>query len=157
MVIKKCRQCGWFWFPGNSLFSFKPAQEAKVNYYRLWNLPPSTKGLMLPVAVLLVLVGGAAVAVRLVRDQQRAIIDAAGVVSEFSVVYLGSGTEVVSFKSVTPLTTVDYRRSIDSEWTPVVVNKAGQIYSFSLVGLEEGTEYELRIFGKIYKFQTAMP
>ncbi len=157
LTIKKCRDCGWFWFPGNSLFSFKPAQEAKVNYYRLWNLPPAVGGLMLPVAVLLVLIGGGAVALQLVKTQQYALINASGVITQFSAVYLGDGRAIVSFRSQLRLSAIEYRKFGDSNWVNIIVNSTTDIYQLDLSQLEENTNYEFRIFGKIYKLETRRP
>lgn len=157
MVVKRCRQCGWFWFPGNTLFSFKPAQEAKTNYYRLWNLPPSTAGLMLPIAALVVLIGGGLVAIKLVRDQQYALINASGVITEFTAVYEGNGQVTLSFKSVLPVKFIDLRKAGDSAWTTIMITPQDQQYQFNLAGLSEGTEYELKIFNKIYRFTTTKP
>lgn len=154
MVVKRCRQCGWFWFPGNTLFSFKPAQEAKTTYYRLWNLPPAAAGLMLPIAALVILIGGGVVAIKLVRDQQYAFINASGVVSEFTVTDLGSGKVIVSFRSQLPLTAIQYRRAGETEWTTVVTHSANNLYELNLSGLTPATAYELQIFAKIYHFTT---
>lgn len=155
MVVKKCRQCGWFWFPGNTIFSFKPAQEAKINYYRLWNLPPSSAGLMLPIAALLVLIGGGAVAIKLVRDQQYVLINASGVISEFSVTYLGDGQELLSFKSQTPVSAIQYRKLGDSVWSSALLSSQTNVYQLTLSGLEVNAIYQVQIFNKIYSFQTS--
>lgn len=154
MVVKKCHQCGWWWFPGNTIFEFKPAQEAKINYHRLWNLPASSGGLMLPIAALVVLLAGAVIATRLVSQQQFIYTNAASVVSEFSSTYLGNGQAMISFMSQTKLTEVEFKRLGDSEWKLVPVSSETYFYELDLNGLEENAVYQVRIFTKIYSFTT---
>ncbi len=68
---KRCMACGWWWFGGNSLFEFKPAQEAKVAYFRYWGTKSAVKGLLLPLTVLVVLLAGLTVTLYLLSYQQQ--------------------------------------------------------------------------------------
>lgn len=68
---KRCIACGWWWFGGDSLFEFKPAQEAKVAYFRYWGSRSAVTGLMLPLTALVVLLAGLTVVLYLVSYQQR--------------------------------------------------------------------------------------
>ncbi len=68
---KRCVVCGWWWFGGNSLFDFKPAQEAKMAYFRYWGSRSQVTGLLLPMAVLVVLLAGLTVTLYLISYQQR--------------------------------------------------------------------------------------
>lgn len=76
VVVKRCRRCGWWWFGGNSLFEFKPAQEAKVKYFKLWRLAGDVSTFWLPVLAVIILAVGLAVGVELVRTRQQEIIRA---------------------------------------------------------------------------------
>lgn len=59
---QRCARCGRWWFPGDALFVYKPAAEAKVNYYRSWNLAASLEELMLPIAVTVIILAGLTIA-----------------------------------------------------------------------------------------------
>jgi hypothetical protein len=83
LKVFTCPVCHWWWFPENTLFEYKPAQEAKVNYYKSWGMPADLKGLMLPLMALLVLIGGGVVTLRLVKEQQYALLQASGVIKNF--------------------------------------------------------------------------
>lgn len=56
--VKRCIVCGWWWFAGDSLYDFKPAQEAKMAYFRYWGGRAGVKGLILPLTALVVLLAG---------------------------------------------------------------------------------------------------
>jgi hypothetical protein len=114
-------------------------------------------GLMLPVAVLLVLIGGGAVALQLVKTQQYALINASGVITQFSAVYLGDGRAIVSFRSQLRLSAIEYRKFGDSDWLNISVSSVSDIYQLDLSKLEDDTRYEFRIFGKIYTLETKRP
>jgi hypothetical protein len=70
LLVKKCEGCGRWWFPGNNLIKYKEAQGVKLNYYRLWGMPFDLKGLVLPIAVVVMLLIGVWVGVRLLRERQ---------------------------------------------------------------------------------------
>jgi len=151
MVVKKCRQCNWWWFPGNTLFEFKPAQEAKINYHRLWNLPSTVGGLMLPLVALVVLLAGGVIAVTLVRQQQYISSNASSPVNEFTAVYVGNDQIVVSFKSSTLISQIEYRQVGDADWMTVPISGSNGFYQLEIQKPEESANYEFRIIDKIYR------
>lgn len=72
----RCITCGWWWFGGNNLFKFKPAQEAKINYFKLWGKGADLKGLLLPVGAVVVIVLGLLVGVKLAASPQNPVTKA---------------------------------------------------------------------------------
>lgn len=76
LLVKRCDRCGKWWFGGDSLFSYKPAQEAKVKYFQLWGLTSDVNNLLLPVVVVVILALGIWVGLDLIRSQQRELIKA---------------------------------------------------------------------------------
>ena len=72
----RCARCGRGGFPRDSLFVYKPAFEAKVKYYKLWNLAARLEDLMLPIVVIIVLLAGLVVALRLVQERQQVAVPA---------------------------------------------------------------------------------
>ncbi len=154
LVVKRCRQCRWWWFPANTIFAFKPAQEAKVNYYRLWGLPPDLSGMLLPVAGLIILIAGAAVAVKLVRQQQYVLINANGPVRNFAATYLGNGRAAVTFVSQGKITQISYRRQGQTDWMLIPVAGSINVYRFELQNLAPNSIYEVEILGNIFLLKT---
>lgn len=67
----RCMLCGFWWFPKDSLFSYKPAQEAKREYMRLWQIPFRLKELLLPIASIVVILAGLATVVLLLQYRQQ--------------------------------------------------------------------------------------
>lgn len=153
VVTKRCPKCGWWWFGADNLFKFKPAQEAKVNYYKSWGITSSLTAMLLPVLSLVVLVGGAVVGVRLLQTRQ-VPVNAASVVSRVSLTYVGNGEAVVGFFSQIEVGAIEYRRIDDEEWfrVPVVKGFGGQ-YETRLTQLEEGMEYRVRIGERVYQLK----
>ena len=68
---QRCARCGRWWFSGDSLFVYKPAAEAKVNYYKLWQVAANLEELMLPIMVVTVLLAGLVIALDLVQTRQQ--------------------------------------------------------------------------------------
>lgn len=66
MVVKRCIRCGKWWFAGDTLYEFKPAPEAKINY----------TGLMLPMAVILLLTAGILAGIILIQTKPELLIRA---------------------------------------------------------------------------------
>lgn len=153
LVVKRCSLCKWWWFPHNNIFQFKPAQEAKLNYYRAWGMPADLRGLMLPVLSLLVLVSGGVVAVQLVRQQQTAILDASGVATNVVMTYLGEGRALISFTSLIDVTEIEFRSTNTNRWTPILVELENGVYQVVVTGLSEGESYKVRILGRVYDFK----
>jgi|SRR3989344_3036430 len=76
ILVKRCDRCGKWWFSGNSLFDYKPAQEAKIKYFNLWGIASDVSSLLLPIAVIIVLAVGIWIGLDLIKSQQREIIKA---------------------------------------------------------------------------------
>lgn len=153
LKVYRCSICHWWWFPQNTLFRFKPAQEAKVNYYKAWGMPADLKGLMLPILVLIVLVFGGGVALQLIKQQQYALLQASGAVTGFTTVRTDPDQVLVIFKSTVPISQVDYRPVGSRTWTEIPISSETQMYQIRLSNLEPG-EYEVKILGKIYSFRS---
>lgn len=76
IIVKRCGRCGKWWFGGDSLFEYKPAQEVKVKYFQLWGLPADVANILLPVVAVIVLAVGIFLGMKLVQSQQRELIKA---------------------------------------------------------------------------------
>lgn len=76
LAVKRCGRCGKWWFGGDSLFNYKPAQEAKVKYFQLWGLAADVSSLLLPIVAVIILALGIWMGLNLVQSQQRELIKA---------------------------------------------------------------------------------
>lgn len=151
-IVQRCERCGKWWFPGDSMFTFKPAVEAKTMYFRLWGLPFKPTAVMLPLLLVSVLLGGAAVGVSLVQREQRPVTEAAAEISEFSGNYLGKGEAIIVFRSKNEVGGVEYKEAGKTEWRAIDAERVNDYKIVYLSGLSEGGVYEVRIAGEIWGF-----
>lgn len=152
MVVKRCDRCGRWWFPMDTLLNFKPAQEAKINYFKLWGLTTDVSSMVLPVLGILITLIGTVVGVRLLAMRQQEAIQAASVVSGFGATNLGSGSVLLGWKSNTAISEVEYRKVGEVKWMRALPEKNGEVYLLKLNGLDIGN-YEVRILGKVFRFK----
>ena len=152
IVVKHCDRCGKWWFPGDNLYKFKPALEAKKNYLKLWGLP-LTSGVLLPMALVAFLAGGTAVGVKMVGQRQQTAVSAKSRITEFSGSYSGGGRAMVVFKSDQETGGIEYRVAGDKEWRQAKMEMVNGYYVSWLENLTEGKGYTVRISGEEYKFE----
>lgn len=151
----RCIRCGKWWFPRDTLFDYKPAAEAKVNYFRLWGKTAEVGSLILPVLSLLVMVGGLALGMGMVRMRQQATTIASPEISEMTAVYLGDSEALVTFRSARAIDTMYYKAASEAEWNEVVLGTPQDgVYVVNLVGLTEGTDYTIRVLEREYDLRT---
>ncbi|OGD04286.1 hypothetical protein A2989_04570 [Candidatus Amesbacteria bacterium RIFCSPLOWO2_01_FULL_48_25] len=76
--VKRCTKCGWWWWPGDELYRFKPAQEVKKDYFRLWGKMAETGSLLLPLLIIAVILSGLVAGLMLVQIRQQVGVPARG-------------------------------------------------------------------------------
>ncbi len=76
IIVKRCDRCGKWWFGGDSLFEFKPAQEIKIRYFQMWGLPAQVTNILLPVVAVIILALGIYLGMKLARSRQLPLIKA---------------------------------------------------------------------------------
>jgi hypothetical protein len=152
MVVVRCSRCGKWWFPGDSLFSYKPAIEAKINFLRQWGITGNAVSLVLPVLTVAVLALGTVTGVDLVRKQQQANVAATMGLRELSVTYQGDGRGLVVFKLNQQIEQIEYKTAGAWIWNKAEVTVRDGYYLGNLTGLSEGAEYFLKVAGKEVKF-----
>jgi hypothetical protein len=151
MTVTRCARCGKWWFPGDSLFAYKPAVEAKVNYFSKWGITSNMASLVLPVLVIAVLAAGTVAGVRLVMRQQQDRVAASLGLKDLAVTYLGGGNALVVFKLNQPVNQVEYRQA-GGGWLPVPVSAGNGYFTGNITGLSEGENYYLLVAGKEFSF-----
>lgn len=155
VLVKRCKVCGYWWWPTDNLMRFKPAQEAKVNYFKQWGIAADLSALTLPVLVMGILAVGLTVGLYSVTQRQQIVTTADIGINQFSATYLGDGVELVSFRSKTEVKFVEYKRLGSDLWTMTVVEHPGNdVYSIRLYNLEEDQEYVIRVGMKEYRIVT---
>lgn len=152
VVVDRCLRCGRWWFPGDNLFRFKPALEAKKNYLRLWGLPANAAAVMLPLLLVAILAGGVYTGVKMVGQRQQTQVAAKVQLSEVGATYLGQGRAMIVFRSNQPVTDVAYRNRGDDDWKQASIEENGEYYVVWMEGLEEGSVYRVRVMGEEYRF-----
>lgn len=147
--VKRCIRCGKWWFPGDSLHEFKPAQEAKSLYFRLWGITQDAATLILPIIAGILVVGGLGASLFLVKNEQRVQVSAQqqhpqvvvqqGVPGELRIVVFD-----VDFQGVAA-----YRQAGQTEWiTTTLVSEGPGMPGWYLRGLVPGEMYELVVAGR---------
>lgn len=152
LQIKRCDRCGKWWFHGDTLFEYKPATEAKINYYRLWGRLGDVASLGLPVLVIAMLMFGLGVGVYVSRQRQQVAVPAQSLIRNFSATYAGDGEEIISWRSEGKVEQIEYKKVSDFEFRIYEVKGIDGVYVVRLTGLEEGQEYVARILGEEYYF-----
>lgn len=151
-VIKRCDRCGRWWFPTDSLLSYKPAQEAKLNYFKLWGLTADVASLALPALGIVLVLLGTVVGTKLIQQRQRSAVEARTIVTDFSTTSLASGEVLLSFKSVAVVDVIELRKVGEVDWQKIRVERTeGNLYLTRLI-LEPG-EYEARVWKREYRFK----
>lgn len=150
----RCSKCGWWWFPGDNLFKYKPAQEAKINYFKSWGLAADVSAMLLPVLTVAVLLAGTYIGLQLVKTRQQVAVPAVSPIKEVSMTYVGGGVELVGFTSAVRVTQVEYRRIEEVMWRGVEVTEEGGFYMVRIENLTEELTYKLRILDQEYEFVT---
>ncbi|MBI2008044.1 hypothetical protein HYS82_00080, partial [Candidatus Amesbacteria bacterium] len=97
VVIKRCDRCGRWWFPTDSLLAYKPAVEAKLNYFKLWGLTADVASLALPALGIVLVLLGTAVGTKLIQQRQASAVAAQTIVTDFSTTSVGMGEVLMSF------------------------------------------------------------
>ncbi len=155
VLVKRCKSCGFWWWPNDNLLRYKPAQEAKVNYFKQWGIAADLSALTLPVLVLAVLGVGLGVGIYGVRVRHQLQIEADAGVSQYSATYLGNGVELITFRSRGIVSSLDYKLEGSDEWSTTVVENVGNnVYQSRVEGLTEDRLYLVRILTKEYEFET---
>jgi hypothetical protein len=152
ITVKKCNRCGKWWFPGDSMFNYKPATEAKINYFQKWGIGVDIRTLLLPTLALLVMISGTFVSVRMVLQKQQANIAASVGISEFNVTYTGNGQALAVFRVNKPVTQISYQKSGSLTWKEAAVVTTNGYYVAKISGLADGEQYIVSVLGKEYGF-----
>ena len=148
----RCPRCSKWWFPGDSLFDFKPAQEAKVSYFKWWGVTADLAGMILPVATVVLLTAGVMGGVILVRQKQQIGVPASSGVRDFRVAYQGRGKVIIWFNAEAQMTEIEFRVVSETQWSRVGVQRSGNGYEAEIYGLVEGEKYVARIGGREFEF-----
>lgn len=141
LAVSRCARCGKWWFPGDTLFSYKPAVEAKISYFQQWGLTGDLNGLALPIISIAVMITTLGLAVNYSRMQQETAVQADLGIRHMAIAYLGDGKAMVSFSSQQAVKQVAYRLRSSKNWTIVLTEKEGDLYKAIASDLVVGETY----------------
>lgn len=150
--VLKCSHCGQWWFPGDTLFKFKKAYEAKTNYEKMWKRRAPLMVMALPVMMVLALLLTMGIVVRNINSKQE-VGTQASIGEEFNAQYQGEGRELIRFKTE-KVDMVWYRKVGEDVWGPVEISVVGQgWYRAILTNIDEKSVYQILIADKKYYFR----
>ncbi len=144
LVVKRCIRCGKLWFPGESLFVYKPTAQVRATNVPKWGVPLFT-------AVVLLI--GVTVGVNMVQRQQQASVAADAGVTNVAITYAGAGKAIVVFKAQKAIETIQYKDMLSLSWKEVEIKFSDGVYVGEIDGLKEGWDYYFRIGGRDYKYR----
>jgi len=105
--VFSCPQCRGNWFSQKNLFKFKQAQKAKINYFKLWQLPlPSVFSVLLPLLILTILT--LSIPVTLINLQDKAQreeirIKASEIIIKPTVINLNPSSVIITWATTQPV------------------------------------------------------
>lgn len=103
--VLSCPQCRGNWFSQKNLVTFKEAQKAKINYFKLWQIPlPSTFSILLPVLILLALTLSLPLTLIKLKEREEVRIRAGEIIIKPTVINLNPTSVIITFATTTPVT-----------------------------------------------------
>lgn len=155
LTVSRCIRCGKWWFPGDTLFSYKPAAEAKINYFSRWGLTGDLSGLALPIISITVMIMTLGMAINYSRIRQQTTIQAEAGVRNVNFTYLGNNQLLVSFSDTQSINSISVRAEEDQLWTIIPITGQTGLYKVTLSGLVTGKNYVFSIGDKqiVYKMK----
>ena len=147
----RCVTCGGWWFGADGVFKFAEGYQAKSSYVKSWRKSSWTE-LAWPALVLTLMIAGVSGGVVLVRDQQRAAIQASYGVRDLVVLDMGRGVVEIAFKANVPIDAAEIRREDSGGWSRVTVESDNGGFKIRLQGLGAGARYLLKVGAKEYRF-----
>jgi hypothetical protein len=160
--VRQCPVCHWWWWPTDSLFNFKPLQEArKKEKAKVRQLMPMMMAALVPLLSLVLLITGGVVGVRLLGQQQQVKVAAAQRLSEVAGIKFENGDATVTFVYAGEVKTAQVFLTDESKWVPVTVEKMEQNrYQISFgKTLAGGEEVRIRVNGEeaVVPFRSIKP
>lgn len=141
--VRQCPTCHWWWFPGDTLFKFKPLQEKRVSdQAKVKPLLPMLMAALIPLMSLALLITGGIVGVRLLGGEQKVEVAASGRLKDVSGLVFENGSAIISFSYLGDVNDASIYLSAESKWVSVKVSKTDegkyQIMLGSFVPTAEG-------------------
>jgi len=88
-----CPQCHGNWFPKGQLLAFKKAQEAKLAYFKTWQIPlGSVFSILLPMFLICLITASIPLTVYLSQRKQQQYLKAQGLVNNFRIYFIDEKT-----------------------------------------------------------------
>lgn len=142
-TLFNCPKCRGWWFPDKQLFEFKKAQNAKLNYFKTWNIPLSSiYAVILPIAVFVLLGAGLFASTYLVGKPSDVRTRARDVISKPLILHPTPEQIVISF-TTEKATYSKIRYWLNpAETTQVYVSSTPKTsHTIILRGLQQNREY----------------
>lgn len=88
----RCPTGHGYFFPSGELTKFKTAQQAKIAYHKLWNIPIPSVSSVLLASVVVILLGGIIATTVAIRQKQTSVTQARQLLSSHATLPTASGT-----------------------------------------------------------------
>jgi len=148
-----CPQCRGNWFSQKNLLEFKVAQKAKINYFKLWQIPlPSAFSVLLPILILTVLTLSIPVTLINLKDKEQREeirIRASEAIIKPTVINLSKTSVIITWSTTTPVVSeIKYWSETLKPIDTVVSKEFSNNHTIELKNLLPETTYFYQLFLK---------
>ena len=134
VTVWACPEGHGDFFPKNELIKFKSAQETKISYLKLWNIPiRSVFAVLLPVLAVFALLGGVPLVLRQLQTPQESRITAGATYSQPLINVIGASSAIIFFTSSSPVT------------SSLTLYQNGVFHSTHTIASQPSTQHRLRL------------
>lgn len=100
LTVFFCPECRGNWFPKGQLLTFKKAQEAKLAYIKIWQIPlGSVFSILLPVLIIFLITVSIPLTVYLSQKKQKQRIEAQGLINNFRIYFINETTVLIALNT----------------------------------------------------------
>lgn len=130
--VWKCPNNHGYFFPQAQLFAFKKAQEAKLSYFKLWNIPlPQVSSVLLATIALIVTVG---LVTTYLKRQQTTLLEAQQIV-QYQEAFVSGQSAIIVLTTSSPTEVTLHI----GEYEQVMQTKDNLFHTLFLTNLASGT------------------
>lgn len=147
MTVYRCSKCQGMWFPKESLFKLKAAQEVKLAYFKQWRIPlHSIYAILLPLLVIVILGGSLFATLVGVQKDTDLRSRASDILSQPLVIAPVGGEVIISFSTLEPTRTkIKYWIQPDEIMEIWISATPQKVHTVKLKNLDPAKSYSYQI------------
>lgn len=142
-----CPNCHGNWFPRNELLKFKKAQETKLKFFKIWQIPlGSPFAILLPVLILFFIAASIPLTVYLTKKNQENRTQASEMIKNINILPINNDQVSIVWTTEKPLrTAIKYGTSSFLMKEMMVSDKPNTLHQVTLSDLKSSVVYYYQI------------